>query len=100
MNNILQLILTLLFDSTHWFLIIMRGLYILGAWKLLQKSGLAGWWALIPWAREYQLSRCAAREPEGRGLCVTSFLITILMIVSICFRWKSNNSYDSSRNTG
>ncbi len=67
MNNILQLILTLLFDSTHWFLIIMRGLYILGAWKLLQKSGLAGWWALIPWAREYQLSRCAAREPEGRG---------------------------------
>ena len=91
MNNILQLILTLLFDSTHWFLIIMRGLYILGAWKLLQKSGLAGWWALIPWAREYQLSRCAAREPEGRGLCVTSFLITILMIVSICFRWNKNN---------
>ncbi len=41
-----------------------------GEWGLLKKSGLKGWWALIPCARDYQLGRCAGREPEGRTACV------------------------------
>ena len=48
-------------------------LFIVGEWGLLQKSGLKGWWALIPCAREYQLARCAGREPEGRILSVAEF---------------------------
>ena len=48
-------------------------LFIIGEWGLLQKSGLKGWWALIPCAREYQLARCAGREPEGRILSVAEF---------------------------
>lgn len=48
-------------------------LFIIGEWGLLQKSGLKGWWALIPCAREYQLARCAGREPEGRILSMAEF---------------------------
>lgn len=48
-------------------------LVVIGEWGLLQKSGLKGWWALIPCAREYQLARCAGREPEGRILSVMEF---------------------------
>lgn len=91
MSNILQLILTLFFDSVEPFFIAVRGLFILGAWMLLTKSGLKGWWALIPWAREYQLGRCAAREPEGRIYCVTSFFITALKVADICFQWNREN---------
>ena len=91
MSNILRLVLTLLFDAYSPFLVAARALYIAGAWLLLRKSGIAGWWSLIPWAREYQLGRCAAREPEGRYLCVTSMLITILDVVGICFQWNKDN---------
>lgn len=91
MTNILQLALTLYFDSGSILFIVMRGLYILGAWKLLGKSGLKGWWALIPWFREYQLSRCAAREPEGRAFSIVSFLITVLQVMNICFRWNKDS---------
>ena len=91
MNNILQLILTLLFDSYRPFIIVFRGLYIIGAWMLLTKSGLKGWWALIPWAREYQLARCASREPEGRAYFFTSMAITVLIVLNICFRWNRDS---------
>ena len=93
MNNILQLLLTLMFDSYKPVYIVMRMLYILGAWLLLKKSGLKGWWALIPWAREYQLGRCAAREPEGRGFCVASFMITALEVSNIIMQWNKGNEF-------
>ena len=91
MSNILSLILTVAFDAENPFLIAMRGLYILGAWMVLTKSGLKGFWALIPWVREYQLSRCASREPEGRAFCLASMGITVLMVANICFRWNRGN---------
>ena len=91
MNNVLQLILTLLFDSYQPFYIIMRGLYIAGAWLMLEKSGLKGAWALIPWVREYQLARCASREPDGRVYLVISMVITALKVADICFRWNKDN---------
>jgi ABC-type multidrug transport system ATPase subunit len=91
MNNIFQLLMSLAFDSYKPVYVIARVLYILGAWKLLTKSGVKGWWSLIPWAREYQLSRCASREPEGRVYCLTSAAITVLVIADICFRWNAEN---------
>ena len=91
MSNIVQLVLTLLFDSYKIFFIAMRSLYILGAWLLLRKSGLKGAWALAPWVREYQLSRCASREPEGRVFCLTSIAITALKVLDIVFRWNKDN---------
>lgn len=91
MTNVLQLVLTLLFDSYKPFYIAMRALYILGAWKLLEQSGLRGAWSLIPWIREYQLARCASREPDGRVYCLISMVLTALKVADICFRWNQDN---------
>ncbi len=55
------------------------------------KSGLPGWHALIPWFREYQLSRCASREPDGRVYFLISMAITALRAADLCFRWNKDN---------
>ena len=77
MGNVLKMVLTILFDSSNPVLIVLKLLYIAGVWKLLKKSGLKGWLALIPWVREYQIARCAMREPEGRVYCLINFAITV-----------------------
>ncbi|MBQ8305312.1 MAG: ABC transporter ATP-binding protein [Blautia sp.] len=60
-------------------------LFMVGLWKMLEKSGIKGWWALIPCAKYYMLSRCAGREPEGRVLSLTSFGGILLEIVGFIF---------------
>ena len=45
---------------------------MIGLWKMFEKSGVRGWWVLLPGAREYQLSRCAGRESEGRGWSIVT----------------------------
>ncbi|MBR6090144.1 MAG: ABC transporter ATP-binding protein [Anaerolineaceae bacterium] len=56
---------------------ISQGLYFIGLWKIFEKSDIKGWWALIPWYREYQLGKCAGKEPEGRAIAVTAFLVSV-----------------------
>ena len=68
-------LLFLLFGTTGWIGIALSVLYQAGLWFLLRKSGIPGWWALIPFVREYMLARCAGREPEGRTACILAFLI-------------------------
>ncbi|MBQ4176663.1 MAG: ATP-binding cassette domain-containing protein [Lachnospiraceae bacterium] len=63
------LIDSILGASSPW-LIIPECLYIAGLWKILEKSGVKGWWALVPCARYYQLGRCAGRVPEGFKTCI------------------------------
>ncbi len=63
------------------FFLITEMIYMAGTWKILQKSGIRGFWALIPGAREYQLSRCAGREPEGRALSVAAFLLRLQRVL-------------------
>ena len=77
----LKTIMYLLFDSSSIVTVILKVLYIIGVWKVLEKSGIKGWLALIPWVRNYQLSRCAMREPEGRVWCVNAFFMTITNLV-------------------
>ncbi len=77
--------------------IIFQSLYMAGLWKMFQKSGIKGWWALIPCASDYQLSRCAGREPEGRVYSVLVFLQKIWLVVgivpyTILRRWIGNDS--------
>ena len=81
MIMVLKLISTLLFDSTELMGIIPAALFMAGTWRLLQKSGLEGWWALIPGARDYQLARCAGREPEGRVYSLTGAAITLISVI-------------------
>ena len=71
----MDIVLILLFGSDGWAGAVMTLLYILGLWFMLKKSGLPGWWALVPFAREYMLSKCAGREAEGRVTSVVSLLI-------------------------
>ena len=66
------------FGTSGWIYILFGILYMTGFWKMFKKSGLKGWWALIPFAREYQMSRCAGREPEGRVLSTAMFFERLL----------------------
>ena len=78
--DFLEFFLRAVFGAESWPSVVTQALYIVGVWKLLEKSGLKGWWALIPCAREYQLSRCALREPEGRVLAVCTFISWIFNV--------------------
>ena len=62
---------------------VILALQMVGFWKMFEKYGVKGWWALIPAAREYQLGRCAGREQEGRMLCVLSALSTLLNVFGL-----------------
>ena len=53
-------------------------LFMAGLWRIFEKSGLQGWWALIPGAREYQLARCAGRESEGPVYSLAAFATVVL----------------------
>jgi ABC-type multidrug transport system ATPase subunit len=82
MDNPLKLLLIILFDSTSPWLAVLKALYIAGVWKVLEKSGVKGWNALIPWVREYKLACCANREPEGRIYCLTDFGVTVFSVLA------------------
>ena len=81
MDNPLKLLLIILFDSTSPWLIALRALYIAGIWKVLEKSGVKGWFALIPGACEYQMGRCGGREQDGRTLSVLAVLNRLIAIL-------------------
>ena len=78
MSKILQTLLLLEFNGTSPVNIILSTLYLAGLWGLLTKSGLKGWWALIPGARDYQLARCAGRESEGKVYSLTGIAMALL----------------------
>ena len=82
MKNALSILCILLFESSQATSIALKILYLIGLWRLLEKSGLKGWWALIPGARDYQLARCAGRAAEGRVFSLTgvaSILLNLIM---------------------
>ena len=53
-----------------------NGMFIVGLWGIFRKCGVKGWWALIPFARQYKLGVCAGREPEGRVAAVLAGAMT------------------------
>ena len=89
----------LFFGTTDWIFAIVSLLQMIGLWKMFEKSGVKGWWALIPAAREYQMGRCAGREQEGRLLCiftVLSRLLNVLGIAPFVFLSRSVMSQDAA----
>ncbi len=62
---VVQILLVIVARSTSLSDIILSALFMAGIWRIFEKSGIKGWWALIPGAREYQLACCAGRESEG-----------------------------------
>ncbi len=65
----------------NWYTLAAAVLYLVGLWKLFQKSNVKSWKALIPGLREYELGRCAGREPEGRVLFVVDVLTIVVGLI-------------------
>ena len=76
--KILDILCALLFNaSPDVFSILWNCLTFVGLWGIFQKCGVKGWWALVPFAREYKLGLCAGRESEGRVLAVVDVLMNV-----------------------
>lgn len=92
-------ILALLFGSNEPRFIVFEVVHIISAFMLLKKSGIIPVWAFVPWARDYQLARCANREPEGRVYSVISFFSTAVYIAYMLTKYNvySVTIYDMSR---
>ncbi len=87
LNIILREVLPdLLLGGNTLYLMITGALYIVGLWFVFKKSGVPGWWAVCPWAREYWLGKCAGKEPEGRVTSVCAFLGFILKLPEVILR--------------
>jgi len=74
--DVLHIIENIIFGSSNTWVVISTILYIIGLWRIFQKSDVPGWKALIPWYREYWLGKCAGKEQEGRFLAVAQFIYT------------------------
>ena len=60
-----------------------------GIWRIFEKSGIKGWWALIPGAREYQLACCAGRESEGPVYSLSAVGGIVLQVISLILSFGS-----------
>ena len=59
-------------------------LYVIGLWKVLQKSNLKGWHSVVPALRDYKLAYVAGREGDGRVLMILDILeIIYLALLSL-----------------
>lgn len=81
MKTVFDVLCILMFESENILSVVLMALYLIGLWRIFEKSGLKGWWALIPGARDYQLARCAGRETEGRMYSISGVTITLLSLV-------------------
>ena len=85
MRLALRILLSVLLDSSTVWESLFTLLYIVGLWKMLKKSGIKGWLAAVPFVRDFQIARCAMREPEGRVYVMTDIglkLLTTFLLVS------------------
>ena len=95
MEEAVKLLGIIFFGSEELLLVILTAFYYAGVWRLLQKSGIAGWWALIPGAREYRLSQCAGREPEGRVYSVLA-VADIALLLALQFLLTDALDFETS----
>ena len=62
-------------------IILIWALTALGMWKIFEKCKRKVWYSLIPGIREYQLSKCADRENDGRMYLLISVLLYMFKIL-------------------
>ena len=93
-SKVINILIYSFFGTTSPSVAVMAALFIAGEWRILEKSSLKGWWALIPCVRSYQLARCAGREPEGRVLCVVEFWEIVLKAIMILDAGQHNVFYN------
>ncbi len=93
---VLEILATIFFSTSSYLTMALSALFLVGLWRLFEKSGLKGWWALVPFARNYQLSRCAGRENEGPVFTLTQVGITALEVLLI----STNSTAEQSATVG
>ena len=62
-------------------------LTVIGIWGLFRKSGLPGWWALVPCAKDLKMGQIADREKEGRVAAVIQGINILCRIVTDTWEW-------------
>ena len=82
-SKLIDILLESIFGTRFIGGVFLSALYMAGLWGILKKSNLKGWWALIPCAQDYQLSRCAGREPEGRVVFISGVIRLILNAIML-----------------
>ena len=80
---VVEILLIIFFSTSSYVVMALNTLYYIGLWQLFKKSGIKGTWALVPFAREYQLSRCAGRENEGPVFSMAQFGLTVLDLLML-----------------
>ena len=88
---VVQILLVIFARSTSLSDIILSALFMAGIWRIFEKSGIKGWWALIPGAREYQLACCAGRESEGPVYSLASVGSIALQVLSLLLTFNSTD---------
>ena len=78
--SVVGVICDIFFGGRTPLVIVTAALFMAGVWKVFEKSGLKGYWALFPGFREYHLALCADREAEGRPYAALSLLLTLLNV--------------------
>ena len=76
----------IIFGNSGTWAVITTTLYIIGLWRIFQKSDLPGWKAVIPWYREYCLGKCAGKELEGRTMAAAQFILTAANIAMLLIK--------------
>ena len=85
-----MILLTVLFGSYRLPEIISEILFSVALFMLFPECGVKRWWALVPFARVYQLGRCADREPEGKVVAVSDFIRAIILVL---FMYVSEHTF-------
>ena len=88
---VVQILLVIFARSTSLSDIVLSALFMAGIWRIFEKSGIKGWWALIPGAREYQLACCAGRESEGPIYSLASAGSIALQVLSRLLTFNSTD---------
>ncbi len=87
MDKLLELFVFIFLEaeSDSLYLIVIQMLCLFGFWGLFRKSGIRGWWALVPCARYAKLGLAAGREREGQIAAVFSGIAILLRTAETLF---------------
>ena len=80
---VIRILMTVFVGGTSATGIAVSVLFMAGLWRMFEKSGVRGWWALIPGAREYQMACCAGRESEGPVYSLASAGTILMQVISL-----------------
>ena len=73
----------LFFGANSVVLLVMEILHSVGLWKIFEKCGVRGWWAFVPFAKDYKTGLCADRELEGRSLAFMRVPVVMIEIIQL-----------------